>query len=215
VDVDRFCPDGPAAARHPYRPRILGVGRLAERRGFEDVVRALRLVPQAECVIVGGPPTAELARDPEAHRLREIARGCRVADRVRLLGGVPRDELPGWYRSADVVACAHREPATGLASMEAMACGVPVVATALGGTADTVVEHVTGDLVPPRNPGALGRAMGRLLTDPVRRLGYAAAGLDRARQCYSWERTAGQLLAVYERVSRPSARQMTWALGML
>jgi glycosyltransferase involved in cell wall biosynthesis len=78
-----------------------------------------------------------------------------------------------------------------------MACGVPVVGTAVGGLTDTVVDGHTGELVPPRDPRALGAAVRRLLTDNVRRLSYGSAALDRARQCYSWERAAEQLVAVY------------------
>jgi D-inositol-3-phosphate glycosyltransferase len=78
-----------------------------------------------------------------------------------------------------------------------MACGVPVVATAVGGLTDTVVPGVTGDLVPPRDPCALGVALRRLLNDDVRRFSYAAAARDRAGQSYSWRRVATGLAAVY------------------
>jgi glycosyltransferase involved in cell wall biosynthesis len=83
-----------------------------------------------------------------------------------------------------------------------MACGVPVVATAVGGLTDTVVAGVTGDLVPPRDPRALGTALRRLLGDEVRRFSYAAAALDRAGQSYSWRRVATQLAAVYAAAGR-------------
>ena len=73
VDSDRFSPDGPAAERDPERPRILSVGRLVERKGFGDVIQAMRYVPGAECVVVGGPPADQLPTDPQARKLRAIA----------------------------------------------------------------------------------------------------------------------------------------------
>jgi glycosyltransferase involved in cell wall biosynthesis len=140
-----------------------------------------------------------------AFRLRELAAAYHVADRVRLVGAVPNEEMPDWYRSADVLACAPWYEPFGLTPLEAMACGVPVVATAVGGLADTVVDRVTGALVPPRDPRALGTALRQLIADPLQRLGYAAAALDRARQRYSWQRTAAEVAAVYSAVSQPAA----------
>jgi D-inositol-3-phosphate glycosyltransferase len=82
-----------------------------------------------------------------------------------------------------------------------------VVATAVGGLTDTVVDGLTGDLVPPRDPRALGAVIRLLLADRVRQLAYGIAAVDRARQCYSWGRAAMQLSGVYAAVSgvrRPS-----------
>jgi glycosyltransferase involved in cell wall biosynthesis len=197
VNSQRFQPDGPAAPRDPGRPRILSVGRLVERKGFADVIRAMRHVPDAECIIVGGLSAPHIADDPHARALRAIAERLRVANRVRLVGAVPPQEMPRWYRSADVLAAVPWYEPFGLTPLEAMACGVPVVAAAVGGLTDTVVDGLTGDLVPPRNPHALGCALRRLLADDMRRLGYAVAALGRARQCYSWDRAARQLETVY------------------
>jgi D-inositol-3-phosphate glycosyltransferase len=201
VNIERFRPDGPSMPRDPHRPRILTVGRLVERKGFEDIIRALPGVPEAELVVVGGPPDGCLDDDPYARRLRELAARCRVADRVTLAGAVPSHEMPTWYRSADVVVAAPWYEPFGLTPLEAMACGVPVVATAVGGLTDTVVDRVTGDLVPPREPRALGAALDRLLVDDVRRYAYAAAAVDRAGRSYSWRRVATQLAAVYAAVA--------------
>ena len=201
VDTSRFTPDGPAAPRDPGRPRILSVGRLVERKGFADLIRAMRAVPEAECVVIGGPPADRLDTDPYARRLRYLAFACGLADRVRLAGAVPREDMPTWYRSADVVVAAPWYEPFGLTPLEAMACRVPVVATAVGGLTDTIVDRVTGDLVPPRNPRALGTAVRALLSDPVRRLAYASAAVDRAVNCYSWQRTAAQAAAVYATVA--------------
>ncbi|HEU4421920.1 MAG TPA: glycosyltransferase [Pilimelia sp.] len=197
VDSERFTPDGPAEPRIGQRPRVLSVGRLIERKGFGELIRAMRVVPHAECVVVGGPPPAQLATDPQANRLRALATSCKVADRVRLVGAVPRDEMPRWYRSADVLVCPPWYEPFGLTPLEAMACGVPVVATAVGGLTDTVVDGLTGDLVRPRDPRALGATVRKLLNDPMRRLAYATAALDRARQAYSWKRCAAQLSSIY------------------
>jgi D-inositol-3-phosphate glycosyltransferase len=201
VDTDRFSLAGPAATRDPHRSRILTVARLVERKGIEDLIRALPLVPGAELVVVGGPPGGDLGDDPYARRLRSVADQCRVGDRFVLAGAVPADEMPGWYRSADVLAATPWYEPFGLTALEAMACGVPVVASAVGGLADTVVAGVTGDHVPPRDPRTLGVTLRRLLGDDVRRYAYAAAAVDRATNAYAWPRVAARLAAVYARVA--------------
>ncbi|GAA0707678.1 glycosyltransferase [Dactylosporangium roseum] len=202
VDGERFTPAGPAADRpRPGLRRILSVGPLVERKGFADLVEALRRVPGAELVIVGGPDPARLDRDPEARRLMELADRCGVGDRVRLIGAVPLDELPGWYRSADVLGCAPWYEPFGLTPLEAMSCGVPIVAYEVGGIAESVIDNVTGVLVPPRDTYALAGALRGLLGDEVRRMSYASAAIDRVRSRYTWERTAADLLRVYTAVT--------------
>lgn len=201
VDTGRFRPDGPAEPRDPAVPRILTVGRLVERKGYEDLIRALPAVPRAELVVVGGPPDGGLDDHPYARRLRALAARCRVGDRVRLAGGVAAADMPRWYRSADLLAAAPWYEPFGLTPLEAMACGVPVVGTAVGGLTDTVVDGTTGDLVPARDPRALGSALRRLLGDEMRRLAYSAAAVDRAGHSYSWRRVGIQLAAVYAAVT--------------
>jgi len=200
VDSTHFAPHGEAVGRDSA-PRILCVGRLVERKGYADMIRALPAVPGAECIVVGGPPAAALDDDPVARKLRTLADSVGVAERVRLVGGVSRDELPAWYRSADVLACPAWYEPFGLTPLEAMACGVPVVAYAVGGFNDTVVEGVTGHLVPARDHHALATTLRRLLREPSRRMAYATAAVDRARSCYSWRRTAEQLGRLYARLT--------------
>jgi glycosyltransferase involved in cell wall biosynthesis len=201
VNASVFRPDGPAVPRDPRVPRILTVGRMVERKGFQDVIAALRRVPGAELVVVGGPV------EPLYSRLVRYAQACGVADRVTFAGAVPREEMPSWYRSADVVVSAPWYEPFGLTPLEAMACGVPVVASGVGGLTDTVVDGITGVLVPPRDPPALARALRDLLGDRMRRLAYGTAAVDRAHHTYSWSRAAEQLAAVYAAVGalgRPS-----------
>ncbi|MET8254240.1 glycosyltransferase [Micromonospora sp. NPDC005197] len=201
VNLASFSPLGPVADREPGRARILTVGRLVERKGFQTVVRAMALVPDAECVVVGGPPEGLLETDPYARRLRALAESCGVADRVHLVGAVPREEMGRWYRSADLLVAAPWYEPFGLTPLEAMACGVPVVGTAVGGIRDTVVDGTTGDLVPARDPNALAAAIQRLLDDRIRRFRYATAARERARSRYSWQVTAERLAEVYGEVA--------------
>jgi D-inositol-3-phosphate glycosyltransferase len=202
VNTDRFGPIGPAVPRNRAHVRILTVARLVERKGVEDLIRAMPAVPAAELVVVGGPPEGDLDGNPYARRLRRLARDCRVGDRVRLAGAVPAHEMPAWYRSADILAATPWYEPFGLTALEAMACGVPVVASAVGGLADTVVDGVTGDLVPARDPVAIGRTLRRLATDDMRRIAYGAAAVDRAVHSYAWPRVAARLAGVYTGIAR-------------
>ena len=197
VDIEQFTPDGPVAEKGD-RPRILCVGRLVPRKGFDTVVRALAAVPDAELVIAGGPAADDLGTDSEAGRLLRLAERFGVADRVRLIGAVPRPDMPALLRSADLVVCTPWYEPFGIVPLEAMACGVPVVASAVGGFLDTVVDGATGTLVPPRRPDRLAAAMRRLLSEPFWREAYGTAGVDRARSRYSWDRIAAGTLAVYD-----------------
>ncbi|TKG71568.1 glycosyltransferase [Prauserella endophytica] len=198
VDLDRFTPDGETASRG-VRQRIVSVGRLVPRKGFDIAIAALPSLPNTELVIAGGPQEGRLADDEEARRLVARAERLGVADRVRLLGQVGRAEMPALLRSADVVVCTPWYEPFGIVPLEAMACGVPVVASAVGGLTDTVVDGVTGSHVPPRRPDALAAALRRLLADRTLREAFGIAGADRARCRYSWDRVAADTYRVYER----------------
>jgi D-inositol-3-phosphate glycosyltransferase len=197
VDLELFRTDGPAAPRPPGRHRLLVVSRLVERKGISDVVAALARLPDAKLVVAGGPPADQLAGDPEARRLTALAERAGVAERVRLLGRVGRGDLPALYRSADLVVNVPWYEPFGIVPLEAMACGVPVVASAVGGLVDTVVDGVTGAHVPPRRPRLLAAALAGLLADPERRAALGAAGARRARRRYGWDRIARSTLEVY------------------
>jgi D-inositol-3-phosphate glycosyltransferase len=198
VNLDNFGPDGETLARDPrYRHRIAVVSRLVPRKGVDDVIRALALLPGAELVVAGGPERHRLAQDEEVARLQAIARDCQVQDRVRFLGALERHEVPPLLRSCDVaVAVPWYEP-FGIVPLEIMACGIPVVASAVGGMIDTVVDGVTGLHVPPREPGAVAAAIRRLLDNPVWRHELGRAGFDRVRRRYTWSRVADGLLRAY------------------
>ena len=200
VDLDRFRPDGPARVRRAGLRRIVTVGRLVERKGVGNVIEALVEVPDAELVVAGGPEAAELDHDLEVRRLREVARAAGVEDRVCFTGRLGRDEVPALIRSADVVAAVPWYEPFGIVPLEAMACGVPVVASAVGGMIDTVVDGVTGVHVPPRDAAALAATLRTLLDRPALRARLGRAGAARARQRYGWDGIAGATQDSYRQV---------------
>jgi glycosyltransferase involved in cell wall biosynthesis len=191
VDVDAFSPEGDAAPRDRRR-RILSVNGFGPGSGQADLIRAMRLVGDAELVIAGAPG--------DEGKVRDLARASGVEDQVTLVGQVPHEQMPRWYRSADLVAFAMRYATRGPGPLEAMACGVPVVGYALGGIADTVVDEVTGRLVKPGDVRGLGMTLRRLLADEPTRFAFRHAAVDRVRCRYTWDRTAGALERLYTRV---------------
>ncbi|WP_435768328.1 glycosyltransferase [Nocardioides sp. SYSU DS0651] len=198
VDTRRFLPaSGSGSRRRGRRPRLVAVGRLVPRKGFATVIEALAGVPDAELLVVGGPPAELLDTDPEVRRLAEVAASCGVTDRVRFVGALPPEDMPRVLASSDVaVTGAWYEP-FGIVPVEAMACGLPVVATDVGGHRDTVVPGTTGELVPPKDPAAMAAALRGLLADDRERKEYGAAGRRRAEELYDWRTVVERTEVVY------------------
>ncbi|MBI4498117.1 MAG: glycosyltransferase family 4 protein [Chloroflexi bacterium] len=196
VNVERF---GPQVEPFPPEPgydfTILFVGRLEHRKGLKYLIRAFagvkRQFPRARLVVVGdGALRAEYERAIALSGLRDVV----------FTGYVPDADLPRYYRSADVF-CA---PATGGESqgvvlLEAMASGMPIVASAIEGYASVLTHGQEGFLVPPRDVEALSLAIVHLLADRSLRARMGAAGHQTAQE-YSWERIAQRVLAYYERI---------------
>jgi glycosyltransferase involved in cell wall biosynthesis len=209
VDLARFTPEGPTESRPEGVHRVVAACRLVERKGIGNAITALATVPGAELHVAGGPDAADLEADSEARRLRALAAELGVADRIVLRGRVDREAMPALLRSADVVVCAPWYEPFGIVPLEAMACGVPVVATAVGGQIDSVVHGATGVHVPPRDPQALAAALRDLLADPPRRAGLGEQGRRRACRLYGFDRIAAATRDVYDEVAgaeRPARR---------
>jgi glycosyltransferase involved in cell wall biosynthesis len=147
------------------------------------------MLRDVELVIAGGPPAALVDEDAEATRSKALAAELGCGDRVELLGGVAREHVPALLRSADVVACCPWYEPFGIVAVEAMACGVPVVASRVGGLAETVIDGVTGLHVPPRSPRDIADALARLVRDKRLRARLGGAGKRRANR-YAWSRIA-------------------------
>jgi D-inositol-3-phosphate glycosyltransferase len=198
VDPDRFTLTGPVAVKRVSR-RIVSVGRLVPRKGFRTAIDALPKLPDTELVIVGGPAKGRLADDPEARLLKECAEAAGVGDRVYLAGQISRCAMPALLRSADLVACVPWYEPFGIVPLEAMSCGVPVVASAVGGLLDTVVDGVTGTLVPPQRSDRFAAMVRPMLGNDIIRSSYGLAGRDRVLARYSWDRIALDTERAYER----------------
>jgi glycosyltransferase involved in cell wall biosynthesis len=197
VDTDDF---RPMTAHRPERPRLMVIGRIVERKGVGNAIEALARLPEVELLVAGGPAPALLATDPEVVRLRNLAARLGVEDRVRFLGSVSRGDVPALMNSAHVVVAVPWYEPFGIVPLEAMACGRPVVGSAVGGLLDTVVPGVTGELVPPRRPDVLAETLRKLLADPARRHAYGRAGRARAVSAYQWRRVAAETEDAYESV---------------
>jgi glycosyltransferase involved in cell wall biosynthesis len=194
VDVNHFRPKAPPAdtpARRE-RHRLLACGRLVRRKGYDQAIRVLTRLPGTELVVAAGPPV---------RRLLALAEQLGVADRVRLLGAVDPARMPALIGSADAVLCTPTYEPFGIVPLEAMACGVPVVATDVGGHRDTVSDGVTGRLIPAGDLGATAEAVRDVLADERLRRTLGAAGRERALGRYTWQRVADGVEEVYERVT--------------
>jgi glycosyltransferase involved in cell wall biosynthesis len=198
VNTDEFAPEGPTAARDA-RPRLLTAADLTEREPLETLLRALTRVPDAELLIVGGPAKVRLASDAAYQALASMAGALGLAKRVVFTGQVDRTSMPGLLRSADLVLSTCSYDPSGVTSLEAMACGTPVLAPPTGGHMDAVVDGTTGIIIPPGRPALLAQRIRQLLAHPMLIEAYGVAAADRARSRYSWDRIATETVAVYDR----------------
>jgi glycosyltransferase involved in cell wall biosynthesis len=198
VDTAEFLPNGPVAQRGS-RPRLLAVAPLEERSGLDVIVRAMAEVPRCELVIAGGPPRAQLSKDPVYRALVRLIMTLGIGDRVVFTGQVSRARMPALLRSADLLVHTTLYEPFGMVPLEAMACGTPVVAAAGGSHQDAIVDGTTGVLVRPGQPALLARRIRQVLGSPMLLQGYGIAAADRARARYSWDRIGRETLAVYER----------------
>jgi D-inositol-3-phosphate glycosyltransferase len=204
VDTDLFTPEGPVAKRNG-RPRLLTAADLTQRKPLETLLRALTRVPDAELLIVGGPAETELSTDDNYVNLAKFAATLGIADRVIFTGKVEYAAMPPLLRSADLVISTCQYEPSGTTSLQAMACGTPVIAPPVGGHMDAVVDGTTGIIIPPDRPALLAQRIRQLLAHPMLIEAYGVAAVDRVRSRYSWDRIAGETLAVYDRAMTHAA----------
>jgi glycosyltransferase-like protein len=207
VDLARFQAAEPSQARElrqragaADRPLILSVGGIEPRKGSDTLVRAIAVLKQAGRRPVHAVVGGHSFQDYRAYRDRVLASlpglGLHLDDDVVLLGTVPDAELPGWYAAADVLAFPSTKEGWGLAVLEAMSAGLPVVASDLPVFREFLTPGREALLVPVDDPPALAAALAAVLDDPdlaARLRSTALATVER----YSWARSAAEHQAVY------------------
>lgn len=194
VDATRFHPIDRVAARRKLElgegPVILSVGNLVPNKGMDRLIRALASVSpgssaaRATLVIVG--------RGPEEERLRTLAAGLGLRERVRLTGVVAHESLGSWYAAADLFALATEREGWPNAILESLACGTPVVATRVGGVPEVLRSDRLGTMVEPSD-----QAFARAIEAALDRA-WDRAEIGRFAALHTWEATARSAHAVLE-----------------
>lgn len=192
VDVAQFSRGRRLARFDDGKVNLLWVGRVEQRNGLDRMLAALELVRRevdARLIVVGDGPL--LAR----YRARVPAA---IQEDVVFAGRV-MDERPDYYASADVFCAPTRIASFGVTLLEAMAAGVPILASDIDGFREVLQHGVQGELVPPDDTSAWASAIVRLAKDRARSAAYGAAGLRTVAR-YDWRNVAGEVLAVYRSV---------------
>jgi len=198
IDTDEFTPEGETYDRND-RHRLVTVADLAtEQDALDTLLRALAKIPGAELIVAGGPAREDLRGDLSYRRLAKLSDSLDLHGRVFFAGQVGRAGLPPLLRSADLMLNFNQHEPSAITSIQAMACGTPVVASALGAHVDAVVDGTTGILVEPGRPALLAQRIRALLAHPMQLEAFSVAATDRARSRYSWDRIAHETLAVYD-----------------
>ena len=201
---------------------ILQLGRMVPRKGVDNVIRGMSRLRKeygvdARLCIVGGNTTAPLEEaTPELARLKAVAREEGVLNFVEFTGRRGRSQLRAYYCASDVFATTPWYEPFGITPVEAMACARPVVGSDTGGIRYTVVDGVTGFLVPPKDPGALAERLARLAHDSSLSYRMGRAGAQRAERLFSWRRVGAQLADVFENLRGGALAQRSarhWEAG--
>ncbi|GAB4143749.1 MAG: glycosyltransferase [Thermogutta sp.] len=199
ITLPYFCPVSPRVEPRPLPdvPTILFLGRIRPIKGYDVFVRALSLLPNAQGLMVGDlTPITE-------RRVCDLARTVGCQDRLTLRGWAERGEIAALFESAGVFTFPSICPETlGMVGLEAMASGVPVVASDVGGVRQWLRHGENGFLVPPKDPVALAEAARRLLESPdvMRQMGEAA--IETVRSGFLPEQHVARLVSIYHEKAR-------------
>jgi D,D-heptose 1,7-bisphosphate phosphatase len=207
-DPHEFGPADKSPAREllglpPAEFIVLQLGRMVQRKGVDNVIRAVARLQRAHGIrarllVVGGEARdPDPALTPEIGRLRSTAEQEGVDELVTFTGSRERGELRNYYTASDVFVTTPWYEPFGITPVEAMACGTPVIGTAVGGIKTTVRDGVTGYLVPPKEPDALADRLAQLVRRPDLLQEFRRQALRRARSLYTWSRVSKAIESLY------------------
>lgn len=190
--------------RHKFL--VLQLGRMVPRKGVDTVIQGVAMLRNryhvdAELLVVGGDISRSQGCDSlELARLRALAMQLGIGQYVRFLGQQPRSELRYYYGAANAFVTTPWYEPFGITPVEAMACARPVIGSEVGGIKNTVIDGVTGFLIPSRDPQAVAERLAALQQDPLLAARMGEQGLQRAYQHYTWRIVARQAAAIYAAV---------------
>jgi glycosyltransferase involved in cell wall biosynthesis len=228
VDLRRFHQVPRAHARRalgvPEEERLLvQIGRMVPRKGVDDVIRSIERLRRhhavmARLLVVGGDDEEHGPSAMEMRRLRRVAVEEGVSESVIFVGRRGGDVLRYYYSAADAFVTTPWYEPFGITPLEALACGTPVIGSAVGGIKYTVLDGETGFLVPPRDPDAIAAATAHLLGDEALRTRMGRNGIARVRRHFQWKDVTARIDALYDDVSercieRRQAQQVPVALA--
>ncbi len=184
---------------------ILQLGRMVPRKGVDNVIYALKYLKdnfKVKLLVVGGEGDREqFMASAELKRLQRIAEEEGVSPYVDFVGPKKREDLKYYYSAADVFVSTPWYEPFGITPLEAMACGTPVVGSNVGGIKYSVVEGVTGYLVPPKKPAELANRLRRILKSEGNVMGIQ--GIERVNHLFTWEKVAKAVMTIYESLIDP------------
>jgi glycosyltransferase involved in cell wall biosynthesis len=188
---------------------VLQLGRIVPRKGVDNVIRAVAALRslhgvQSRLLVVGGNSSVpDPVITPEIGNMQVLAKSLGVEKQVIFTGQRPRDQLSCFYSAADIFVTTPWYEPFGITPVEAMACGTPVIGSAVGGIKDTVIDGQTGYLVPPNNPEKLAEKLAWLHKHPKTAQRFGWAGMRRAYQKYTWRSVVAALAETYDAVLTP------------
>jgi glycosyltransferase involved in cell wall biosynthesis len=196
VDLKLFTPG--AAIRQPATGpaqglRVLHVGRVSAQKGVHYLVDAVARIPGARLTLVGA---LDIGIDETVRHKANIS----------VVGAVPGHELPKWYLAADVFCLLSVQDGFGLVIVQAMAMGLPVIATSNTGAAELIEDGVTGFIVPPRDPAATAARLQQLADAPALRHEMGARARARVSEAFDWAHYGARARAHYSRIVNSASR---------
>lgn len=183
-------------------PIVLALGRMAHNKGYDLLIRSMptvrRRVPEARLLLAVGSTNPSPREIEQISELRDLTKELGIEDAVLFRNYIPDEELPDYYRIADVFALSSRYEPFGMTAVEAMACGTPTVITTEGGLWEQVVWGLESIYANPFDPDAFGHAISDVLQYPRVAAQMAKHGSQKARSKFTWTGIAQQVLRVVE-----------------